>query len=252
MKQNILRMAALAAALSLAACGGNDDASADTENAATGTLLDSTRQAAGEAAAAAALPQPDPDKPLSSYPELTGGQDVMFLYVAASKMPPDFEKLAESFSREYRQTSDAFRKNDLLEALKPQLEQRIAQATAAPYAWVQIDNPGLDSYDFERGGFTVGEFTSEMRRYYNDASSYSYQWANRDQVVFAPVADEDVARKLESMRTDRRQSPRLKVYFFAQSADLNSQRINALVTRVQVTDRNGNVLFEYGPQQGTR
>lgn len=248
MTRNILRMTALAAALALAACGGSDDASTGAEETAPGTLLDSTRQAAEEAAAVAALPQPDPDKPLSSYPELTSGQDVMFLYVAASKMPPGFEKLAETFSREYRQTSDAFRKNDLLEALKPQLEQRIAQATAAPYAWVEIDDPGVQSYDFERKGFTVGEFTADRYRYFDDAYSYTYQWANRDQVAFAPVADEDVARKLESMRTDWRQSPRLRVYFFAQSADLNAQRINALVTRVQLTDRNGNVLFEYGPQ----
>ena len=252
MTQKLLRMAVLATALALAACGGSSDPSTDAEAPAPGTILDSAAQAAEETGAAAAIPQPDPDKPLSSYPELTSGQQVMFMYVAASRMPPDFEQLASTFSREYRQSNDAFRKNDLMQAIKPQLEQGIAQAADHPYAWVEVDDASLGSYDFERGGFTVGEFTRDHYRYFNDVNPYEatrfgYTWANRDQFAFAPVADEAVARKLESMRTQRRDKPRLKVYFFAQSADLNQDRVHALVTRVQITDRNGNVLFEYGP-----
>ena len=260
MTQNLLRMAALAAAIALTACGGNGDASTDAEAAVSGT-------------ARAALAQPDPNKPLSSYRELTSGQDLMFLYVAASKMPPDFEKLAETFSPEYRQTIDAFGKNDLMQTIKPQLEQGIAEAAATPYAWVDIDDADLESYDFERQGFTVGEFTRDINRYFSDAGSYTYQWVNRNQVAFAPVADEALARQLEAMQTTTDsgqrmrdiarhieemgrggplelpppQNPHLRVYFFAQSVDLNDQRLYALVTRVQITDHSGNVLFEYGP-----
>lgn len=259
MIQNILRTGAVAAALALAACGGSDDASTGAEDTAPGT--------------AAALPQPDPNKPLSAYSEVSSGQDVMFLYAATSQTPPDFEDLAQTFSPEYRQTIDAFGKNDLMQTIKPQLEQGIAKAAAASYAWVDIGDARLESYDFERQGFTVGEFTQDIDRYFSDAGSYTYQWVNRDQVAFAPVDDEALARKLEAMQTTTDslqrvqdiarqmeelarggslempppQHPHLRVYFFAQSADLNNQRVNAVVTRVQITDHSGDVLFEYGP-----
>lgn len=245
MKHFHLLPAALAAALALAACG-KDTAGADPGDG--GSAAAAAADATGPAAdAAPSLPQPDLDRPLADYAELKSGQQLMFLYVAASKLPPDFEKLAAGFSREYRQTSDAFRRNDLLQALKPQLEQGIAQAAAAPYAWVELDDVQLESYDFERKGFTVGEFTGDHHRYFHDANEYSYAWANRAQVAFAPVADETIARGLEAARSNWNSRPRLRVYFFAQSADLNAQRINAYVTRVQVTDRAGRVLAEYGP-----
>ena len=62
-----------------------------------------------------------------------------------------------------------------------------------------------------------------------------------------PVADEATARQIEAMRSKYDNTPRLKVYFFAQSADLDNQRVNALVTRVQITDKSGRLLAEYGP-----
>lgn len=244
MRHQYLLPAAMLAALALGACG-HDSAGADPEDVAAATEAATAPPAATDSAPA--LPRPDMDRPLDSYVELKSGQQVMFLYVAASRLPPDFEKLATAYSREYRQTSDAFRKNDLLQALKPQLEQHIAQAAAAPYAWVEIDDVQLQTYDFDRKGFAVGEFTGDHHRYFRDASEYSYAWANRDHVAFAPVADEAIARGLESARANWNTRPRLRIYFFAQSADLNAQRINAYVTRVQVTDRTGRVHAEYGP-----
>lgn len=247
MTKTTLHLTALAAALLLAACGGkkNDDSNNDAPPA--GSLLEAAKEKGVEAAKQDALPKPDADRPLSSYPELTSGQQVMFLYAAASKLPPDFEKMAEVYSREYRQSSDAFRKNDLLQAIKPQIEQGIAQAAAHPYAWVELEDTQLESYDFQRKGFVVKEFEGGITRYFSDSPQYTYTWANRDQMAFAPVADEAIARELEAMRTRWDRKPRLKVFFFAQSADLNAQKVNAVVTRVQITDRSGRVLVEYGP-----
>ncbi len=242
-----LSITALSAALLLAACGGKKDETAAEQAPPSGSLLDAASEKGADAAKQDALPKPDANKPLASYPELSSGQQVMFLYAAASKLPPDFEKMAEAYSREYRDTHDAFRRNDLLKAIKPQLEQNIAQAAAQPYAWVELENTELGSYDFQRKGFPVNEFGSGITRYFSDSSQYTYTWANRNQVAFAPLADEALARELEAMRTKWDTKPLLKVYFFAQSADLNSQRVNAVVTRVQITDRRGRVLTEYGP-----
>ena len=243
---------AVSLALCLSGCAGKDDPAGE-ESIASDSLLAAAQAITGETGgqpvtAQASLPQPDPARPLASYPELKSGQQVMFLYAAASRLPPDFEKMAEAYSSEYRSTSDAFRKNDLMKAIKPQIEQEIAAAVAQPYAWVELDDTDLESYDFGRKGFSVGEFSSDHHRYFRDVYTYSYSWANRGAVVFMPVADETLAREIEAMRTQWNNKPRLKVFFFAQSADLNNQRVNAVVTRVQVTDRKGRVLAEYGTQ----
>lgn len=239
---------ALLAVLALSACK-KDDANTDAANAtAPSGLLGQATAEAKVAEAKAALPQPDAGKPLASYPELKSGLQIMFLYVAASRLPPDYEKLAESFSEEYRNTSDSFRKNDLMQAIRPQLDEKIAQAKSAPYGWMEVDDSNnLDAYDFARKGFPVSEFSSSHTRYFGDAYNYKITWANHPQLAFAPVADETAARELESMRSKYGNKPRLKIYFFAQSADLNNQTVNALVTRVQVTDKSGRVLAEYGP-----
>jgi hypothetical protein len=242
---------AILTVLALSACK-KDEATAEPAGASapSGLLGNATAEATAKAKAAeakAALPQPDAAKPLAAYTELESGNQIMFLYVAASKLPPDYEKLAASYSNEYRNTSDSFRKNDLLQAIKPQLEQKIAQASADPYGWMEVDDARLGAYDFQRKGFPIGEFEDGRYRYFNDAYDYKIGWANYSQLAFAPVADEAIARQLESMRTGYSNTPRLKIYFFAQGADLDNERVRALVTRVQITDKSGRVLAEYGP-----
>lgn len=49
------------------------------------------------------------------------------------------------------------------------------------------------------------------------------------------------------MRTGYNDRPQLKVHFFAQSADLSDQKVNAVVTHVQIIDESGRVLAGYGP-----
>lgn len=238
------------AILALSGCSKGDDAGSDPANEGAGSARGIFGGDGRDEAPASTpgLPRPDMKKPLGDYPELQSGQQIMFLYTAASRLPPDFAKLAEHYSRDYRNTSDSFRKNDLLQAIKPQLEQQIAAAAASPYAWMPVGNAQLGAYDFERKGFPVNEFDNDGQRYFNDNYGYKLSWANRDQVRFATVPDEAQARELESLRTRHRLG--LKVYFFAQSANLNSQTIEAHVTRVQVVDRDGRVLAEYGPGKG--
>lgn len=243
---------ALLVALSLIGCK-DDGATANAPNASapTGLLGQAAEQATKAETIAkqdAALPKPDATMPLSSYPEVDRGMQIMFLYVAASRLPPDFTKLAESYSSEYRETNDSFRKNDLMQAIQPQLEEKITIAKSMPYGWMEIDDSdNLGAYDFARKGFPIDEFGSARYRYINDAYEYKLSWANHGQVAFATVPDEVIARQLEAMRSNYSNKPKLKIFFFAQSADLNEKKVNAIVTRVQITDQSGRVLVEYGP-----
>ena len=245
--QKTMLVLMVAAVLALTSCKKEGGSAETNKEAAPSGMLGTAAGKASANAAQAALPQPDQGKALSTYPELDSGEQLMFHYVAASALPPDIEKLAQSYSSEYRQTTDTFRKRDLLQALQPQIEQKIQQAKAEPYAWMDIETPELGAYDFQRKGFPIGEFEGKRSRYFNDAYQYKLTWANRDQVKFAPVVDEAAARELESMRSDWNNKPRLKIYFLGQSADLNEQTLNALVTRVQVVSKSGKVLAEYSP-----
>lgn len=209
---------------------------------------DAAAQAPG-AAENVALPKPDLLRPLSAYAELDSGKQIMFLYLAASRLPPDYDKVASAYSSEYRETRDSFRKQDLLAALRPRLDAEIARARQSPYAWMLVDDAGqLGAYDFQRRGFPVQEFAEQRSRYFADNTDYRLAWINRDALAFAAVADEQIARRIEQMRNDYGNQPRLKVYFFAQSADMDQRQVNAYVTRVQIVDREGRVLAEYGPQ----
>lgn len=246
----------LTATLATAGCGNKEasTAGAGSPSNLSGPLAEAARNAALESQEAAAkvriaaLPKPDLNRPLGEYSKLEDGIQIMFLYLAASKLPPDYEKVSDYFSSDYRSSTDTFRKHDLLAALKPQIDQNMAAAAQQPYAWMEIEgSDNLASYDFKRGGFPVGEFLEDNTRYFSGASSYRLKWVNRESVAFAPVKDEAGAREIESMRTKYDQSPRLKVYFFAQSVDLDEKAVKAYVTRVQIIDRNGRVLFEYGP-----
>lgn len=242
---------ALLAACALSACDKKERAgagAASEDPAPTGMMAEAARKAEAQARIAA-LPKADLSRPLSSYAKLDGGEHLMFLYLAASKLPPDFAAVAAEFSSDYRDTSDSFRKQDLLTALKPQIQARIQDAAQQPYTWMEVDDSdNLAGYDFQRGGFPVTEFQEDMTRYFNDAYEYKLKWANREALVFAPVKDEAVARELEAMRNDYSNKPRLKVYFFAQAVDLDSKHIKAHVTRVQITDASGRVMAEYGPK----
>lgn len=250
MKQFLLASAVLAACATLASCDKKDSSAAGDSSdtpAPTGMMAEAARQAEAQAKIAA-LPKADMAKPLTDYPKLDGGEHLMFLYLAAARLPPDYTSIASAFSSDYRDTSDSFRKQDLLTALKPQIDARIGEATQQPYAWMELDNSdNLSAYDFQRGGFPVNEFQQEKTRFFNDSSSYRLTWANREAVVFAPVKDEAMARVIEAMRSDYGNTPQLKVYFFAQAADLDNKHVKAVVTRVQITDRSGRVLAEYGP-----
>lgn len=250
MKLHTSAVLLLSASVALSGCKKNDTPDAGTATgatAATGMMAEAARKAKVEAKVAA-LPKPDLARPLSEYAKLDGGESLMFLYLAAAKLPPDYDAIASDFSSDYRNSNDSFRKHDLLTALKPQIDQHLAAAAQQPYAWMAVDDSdNLGAYDFKRGGFPVTEFLEAKTRYFNDVSGYNLGWTNREALAFAPVKDEAVARDIESMRGKYDQSPRLKVYFFAQSVDLEAKAIKAFVTRVQITDRNGRVLAEYGP-----
>lgn len=230
----------------LAGCGKKsaDEAAGKADVAAA---LDQVKENAAATIAVANLPQPNMKKTLSEYPEINSGLQMMLLYQVASGMPADYDKLAKAMSREYRNESDGFRRQDLLTALKPKIDAELANVKNNPYGYLAVNGNPLEAYDFKRKGFSISEFSAAGNRYFNDMNEYKVTWSNYRQLAFASVTNEALARQLEAMRTDYSNQPQLRVYFFAQSADLNNTTIKALVTAVQVTDKRGQMLLAYTP-----
>ena len=124
-----VKLPALIATVLLAALSGCGDKSDKAEAGASApTLADATAPKAvaaiKEEVARAALPKADKATPNEQYVELTSGNQVMFKYLALAAMPIDYKDVATLYSPDYARSSDEFRKNDLLTALKPRIDGR--------------------------------------------------------------------------------------------------------------------------------
>ncbi|MGN5477629.1 hypothetical protein ACTMU2_14070 [Cupriavidus basilensis] len=64
--------------------------------------------------------------PARSYLKATSGLDLAYLYFALTDLPVDYDTLAAEVSEEYRRTTDTFKKKEMLDALRPQIQSKIA------------------------------------------------------------------------------------------------------------------------------
>ncbi|HWG70965.1 MAG TPA: hypothetical protein VN692_16240 [Steroidobacteraceae bacterium] len=191
------------------------------------------------------LPRPDLSTPDSQYVLISGGAQLMFLYQAFSGLPPDIEKTATEYSKEYAGTSDTFRRHDLLNALKPKFASLLEDARAHPYIRWDQDYTHVEHYDFARKGFLIKDpmLESGGYGYMADIRGYNLNFTNGEDVNFVSVVDEGRARELEA-QLQKGNFP-IRFYAFVQSADDRGDHvIHASVTKVQVLDRSGQVLLE--------
>jgi hypothetical protein len=190
------------------------------------------------------LPRADLSIPDGQYLPITSGSQLMFLYQAFSGLPPDIEKTAVEYSKDYAGTSDTFRRRDLLEALKPKFETLRQEAKSHPYIRWDQDYTHIDHYDFARKGFLIKDPMLEGGEgYMADIRGYNINFTNGEAVNFIPLADESRARELEAL-FQKNNFP-IRFYVFVQSADDRGEHlVHAHVVKVQVLDRSGQVLLE--------
>ncbi len=187
------------------------------------------------------LPQADASTPLASYYPLNSGNDLMFMYYAMSGIPPEIDKIAEKYSSEYRQSSDAFRKQDLLTALKPRIEGELATGKTRHYFSYDIEQ-SLKHYDFAKKQFPLSSgLRPDALWYMNDNSDYKLDFTNAGSFQQINVADETKARAIEKM-VGGYQSFVLRLYAFAQDVDINKTHLKAQIVKVSLLDKQGNEL----------
>lgn len=196
---------------------------------------------------AVALPKADISTPLTSYVKLEDGNQLMFMYYALSGLPVDYEKIAEHYSRDYRNTSDGFKRQDILTAIKPRIDAEIAKAKGSRYFVHTITGPAsyvLNRYDFAAKAFPVVDsiWSSDAYSYFNDNSGYEFTYSNGDNFKSLRVEDTEVARKIEGMITAAK-DVKLEIFAFAQDASPSNTRIKAQVVKMQLTDGKGKDLL---------
>ncbi|WP_322009404.1 hypothetical protein [Paraburkholderia sp. J12] len=243
-------LAAIAALATLGACSKSNDtatpAAANATHAAppAANLADMASPAAQKQLAEKALPKGDPAYPLASYRGVDSGNDLMFLFYGLSNLPVDYDKIAQSYSRDYQSTSDSFKKQDLLSALKPRIDNAIASAKDSRYIVLTTPNAMLDAYDFNKKGFQLTNVAQPgSYQYFFDNSNYTIEYTNGPDYTFLKIGDEATARSIEDMRSHFHPLT-IRLYAYAQDADPATNRVKLQIVHEQLLDSAGRVLVQ--------
>lgn len=193
--------------------------------------------------ATAALPQANKETPLEQYIKLDSGNQLMFAYYAFTGLPVDYEAVAERYAQDYRRTSDAFKKKDILAALKPRIDAEIAKIKEQRYFKFD-EEVNLSHFDFNKKSFAVQSYLVREGGYlsFNDNNSYGVEITNGVQFAELKVADENTARALEKMVNDRARIV-MQIYVFAQDANTSNSRIKVQIVKVKLMDKHGTELL---------
>jgi hypothetical protein len=231
-------IAVLAAACALLCAAGCSGSPKSTIFPNPGPGYPNRNPAPGAAAANYSnLPKADSNVPDSQFVELDSGYHTGALLYALANLPPNYEQLAMAASQEYRSTSDAFRKRDLMQALKPQIDQQI-QSYKDPRNRYFTTKVGialpLGHYDFKTSSFPfTADLSSGTYHYFNDAPYYSFAFTNGNAFQRFPVADQQKAKELEDLVTKGvNYQEDAVVYMFAQGADTVNNRVLMQIVRI--------------------
>jgi hypothetical protein len=191
--------------------------------------------------------------PLSQYQELGKGEQLMFLYLALSKMPVDYNKTAFILSNDYRQVRDEFKKKDLLQALSAGVDGEIESARQTTYRYMDVGDK-IDKYDFGAKAFPLPSFAQPQLRFFRATETYWYlMYENpHHRLVFSnskdfseiPVPDEGTARAIESLRVSRGAQIKLRIYFVATGTRLGHTTVTGEITKIRIIGPRGAVLAE--------
>ena len=197
------------------------------------------------------LPQADPRVPFEQYARIDRGDQVACLYYAVAALPVDYEKMARIVSEEYRAANDEFRKRELMAALKPRVDGMIDEFHRNRYVHASLSGVSLEHYDFKTTSFPVNSPWRDEGSYiyFGGNVGYTIAFTNGQRFHSLPMADEAAARALEARVAHYDNVQTGEVYFFAQGADMNGDRVKCQIVKVALRDRRANVVAELRPEE---
>ncbi|PLY39288.1 hypothetical protein CSZ94_27265 [Janthinobacterium sp. ROICE36] len=224
--------ALLAIAVILSACGKTDTTTPTASAPVAANVADLAAKAQVKAAAAS-LPQADAATPTSSYIDITSGNQLMYSYIALSGVPPDYAAVGQRISRDYAGSNDAFRKQEVLDALKPQIDAKVSEAKTKRYLRYQINGQGaLSPYAMDKVAFPAKFAEAGTYYYMYDNGDYKLAFTNGGAYSLLKV-DQEAARKIEAARSGYKDFA-IVVYAYAQEADMASNQVKAQIVKVAI------------------
>lgn len=211
------------------------------------------------------LPHADPSVPEASYFRTTpNNNDVLFARLAVSDKPVDYDRVAYYTDKEYSQTSDAFKKKELLDKLKPKIDERIAFAKEHRYLVLISDHTvnEFSHYDFDKKGFRLnrmadGRFSLRdegFNRVKSDTHDKNIEqvWVymtNPKEFSYVYPTSEENAKKLETIFQTNLYDQGLRAeYYVVIQATVpesgNDSSVYGELTKIKIVDLKGNVLAE--------
>lgn len=189
---------------------------------------------------------PNPKTPDSDYTKIISYAD--FLYVFANldtRQNTDYASIAESISKNYRNTSDSFAKQDIVQQLKPSVDQKIAEFKGKKYFSIDPERIGSDklsAYNFETKSFKNTSLTKYWRFWDSNLGNIpEVYWMNDAKFENVRVDDYETAKRMESLRVAGKLKETL--YMYVNNADMRTRSLYAYLTKIVYTDPAGNIIF---------
>ena len=250
----LLRSTALAFAVSLAlaGCGSNHKGAAPSVPSGNSSGSQSNGNSSSKPTSAqptdSSVTRPDIHTPDSDYTTLHSNTHIMYYYQAYRATPPNYKVMATTISRQYRATSDVFKKHALMKDLKPIMDKKMAEAKAHPYVAWPMQNLTLANYSFHRHGFALtgtnlltGDY-EYFPEYSAPVPSTPITLRNPKQFEFLPVSSKALAKKIEYY-VSHGNNCFVKIYMFADGAELSHRIVKADAVKIQLFSPNKTLLL---------
>lgn len=197
---------------------------------------------------------------LNAYAKVGDYNELMFLYYSTALRDPDYDTMANVFSKEYRLETNTFRRAKLLEKLKPSLDAGICAADRSQYFTVSLppNTVFFSHYDLSKKSFglplidypctvTVSTLATFCRRDKDAIGFYDLQFTNTKAFDPFPVSDQAIAETIEDLISNKT-PPRLQIYAVTEDTSKIQPAFNVVqvirsrITAVQLIDQKGHVL----------
>lgn len=215
------------------------------------------------------LPHADLKVPDSAYQIASkSNADLYFARLAFENPPLNYDAIAKSIDYKYANTSDAFKKQEILQTIKPRIDQSIENAKANRYYVITDNSLKFGHYDFEKKSFPIEEFintapdpshafepqihlynSKEKSTYLASDAIISVIVTNPESFTNLTVTDQDTARRMEEfINMNSYDKPyNVEIYTAIQGYPKNYDRKDYLygeVTKIRVIDYKGNLIGE--------
>lgn len=194
------------------------------------------------------LDMADTAVPLERYQPLTSDR-ALYLAVALSTVPVNYDQLSMHESVEYMKTSDAFKRQELLNVLKPQIAAKIVEAKQnGRYAYIDL-LPGkisLGHYNLDKKAFPVSGLMGANLRLSNIEQ---FQWLSLPEGQAREVEaalSKGIAFKINEHESELGvpgSFPTIsRMYIFAQGSGPDGRGVTYQITKIMMRDVDGNAL----------